>query len=130
MRMLGYSLIAVGSLALIVGMAIVTSKGRPPEWSNWYWEIAGHEVHMNQYAVWWYSETEAGDLNDTTLVFWPPRIQTSSMTKEHRALLKEWAADPDWQKPDRPYREALNREHENSDRKRWFWPDWYGRNAR
>jgi hypothetical protein len=124
MKAIRYSLLASVIVLAVASTATVTATKSPPILGgNWWWKIPGYEVHLNHVAVWWYSHTDDDGVWDTTLFFWPPRIQRSFMSKELRAnnMRKDWdtpEAKAEWC--------AL---HNRDDQQFWTWPDWHGLNG-
>lgn len=124
MKIAGIALLISGSLCVIMGTAIMTASGRPPEWANWYWQVGPIEVHANKYAVWGYTEDKSGTWS-TDLIFWPPRVQRSyishaaaEMLKDDRAWSYEPAFDPAFYAEYKKLREA-DESHSLT------WPDYW-----
>lgn len=121
MKAFSIFLLVAGAVSAFVGTMILTASHRPPQWASWTWQIAGREVHLNQYAFWWYTQESDGGFWDTMIPLrqWP-RVQVSFMSKEQIENQKR----SDWQSDE--YMKEATRLRAISDRKFWTWPDLYG----
>lgn len=64
MKTFAIGLLILSAISGLWGTAILTAKGRPPQWANWHWKIGPIEAHFNEYAFW------LGIIRFTPLPFW------------------------------------------------------------
>lgn len=105
MKILGSFLFAFGAMSMFVGFALMTARGRPPEWHNWWWRAGSVQITVeDQRVVRFYREDRDGGLVTTTLVLWPPAISGDYMAKQYRDWL---GSSRDWTRSGREHDEFL-----------------------
>lgn len=115
-------IIAALLISIFIAVAVCTATAQPMiVGGGFWWHFSSHDVRINERALWWYTY-EDGGFWDTTLSFWPPRIQQSYMSKELRAEIMR----DDWSAPE--VRKNRKRLHRIDDQKYWTWPDYYNLN--
>jgi hypothetical protein len=126
MKIFAIVLMVGGLMSIIVGTAIMSAVGSPPEFANWTWMIGPVELHANRAAVWAYTPDEQGTW-DTALIFWPPRIHRSYISHAYANLLMDdraWSYEPSF---DPAVHAELDRLRAESMRRDWTWPDYWRR---
>jgi hypothetical protein len=88
MEMIAKILIGLSLVGLLIGTAMLTAAGAPPEWHDWYWNVGKYEIHAGAYGIHWYTPDDLG-FYDTAIFIFPLRVRQSYLSKEWSALLRD-----------------------------------------